>query len=491
MNIRTSDALNYKINPWAETKSCFCNHGSPCICGSRKESNDHKSHQASSTKTYANSMRNKSRLPNRLCESNLTIFTNGHHKPCHRLNNTAHTSGIPYRVPFTQNTNEMGVYNSHRGLDSGTVGAEGDGSLVQRRRLIDSGLASASTGLCLNTVEANIVYRNVLMTASPHTHDAFIESAQPHDLYRDIPDDHTASGDAGTYVPRWQLQNHSPDSLSTQWPFSASTISSTGSLVGQGFPLSPNDDFVLSPDGDQASSVIAERPWPAVDIAGGPTSAVMYTPTDGYSVDAQKYSMVTFPRSSGDQAEVDDMRSENVDSLNAVSTGHFGKEDMLDARQADTYQAKCSVNSDDNFVHDASAVTSNVQHLVEPDFTDDAGLTYRTDGYAQPEMDSYIMPPVHGISAGEACQSRLVHPEDGDSSFDSPIVTDSPVSSSTFFTQCQLATSADSEPETWDPMMSSMSRQAAANSAGSGSVSAPLDLDEVSGSSVRLPTWMS
>jgi hypothetical protein len=32
-------------------------------------------------------------------ESHLTVFSNGHHKPCHRNNNTAHVSGAPYKIP--------------------------------------------------------------------------------------------------------------------------------------------------------------------------------------------------------------------------------------------------------------------------------------------------------------------------------------------------------------------------------------------------------
>jgi hypothetical protein len=32
-------------------------------------------------------------------ESHLTVFANGHHKPCHRNNNSAHVSGAPYKIP--------------------------------------------------------------------------------------------------------------------------------------------------------------------------------------------------------------------------------------------------------------------------------------------------------------------------------------------------------------------------------------------------------
>jgi len=35
-------------------------------------------------------------------ESNLTVFANGHHRPCHRNNNSAHLSGLPYQLSRPQ-----------------------------------------------------------------------------------------------------------------------------------------------------------------------------------------------------------------------------------------------------------------------------------------------------------------------------------------------------------------------------------------------------
>ena len=475
-----------------ETKTCLCNQGYPCLCGSRKESSDPRSHHASNTKAFAHSMRSRNRLPNRLCENNLTIFTNGHRKPCHRLNNAAQTSGIPYKLPFTQNTNELGLLNSHKSMEEGTAGEQGDERLVQRRRLMDSGLTSTSAELYLNTVEANIVYESALLPALPSTHSNIVENTQSHDLYRDMPEDYAAAnGDAGSYIQHWQMQNHSPDSLSTQWPFSASTISSTGSLIGQGFPLSPNDDFVLSPDGDQSSNALAERPWSAVDVTGGSTSSVVYTQTGGFPIDAQKYNVTAFPCSSAGQSETNDVHTENIQNLNSTSTGHFSWEDMLEIRQANAYQANRSTASNEDLIPNPSAVTSSVQHLVEPSYADNASLTYRAEGYTQPEMNGYIVPPVQQISVGEACHGLLIPPEDGDSSFDSPVVTDSPVSSNTFFAQCQLAASVDSGLEMWDPIVQSMSSQTAANPVDDRSASPPLEQVNGTDSSTEMPTWIN
>jgi hypothetical protein len=43
--------------------------------------------------------RAKPKLTTAQSESQLTVFANGHHKPCHRSNNTAHVSGMPYKIP--------------------------------------------------------------------------------------------------------------------------------------------------------------------------------------------------------------------------------------------------------------------------------------------------------------------------------------------------------------------------------------------------------
>lgn len=42
----------------------------------------------------------KPRLMTAQSEASLTVFTNGHHKPVHKLNDSAHHCGIPYKIPI-------------------------------------------------------------------------------------------------------------------------------------------------------------------------------------------------------------------------------------------------------------------------------------------------------------------------------------------------------------------------------------------------------
>lgn len=81
----------------AHVGGCQCHSGAKCICGTIKEepldlkldTGRHTLHEA----------RAKPKLTTAQSESHLTVFANGHHKPCHRSNNTAHVSGMPYRIP--------------------------------------------------------------------------------------------------------------------------------------------------------------------------------------------------------------------------------------------------------------------------------------------------------------------------------------------------------------------------------------------------------
>lgn len=61
---------------------CRCYSGQKCCCG-KKDS------------------KTKPRLPGTNSDPTLTVFANRHHKPCHRMNNSAHISGMPYKIPHS------------------------------------------------------------------------------------------------------------------------------------------------------------------------------------------------------------------------------------------------------------------------------------------------------------------------------------------------------------------------------------------------------
>jgi len=68
--------------------------GTNCICGIKKEVDI----KLESNRLSLHEARAKPKLMTTQSEPHMTFFANGHHKPCHRINNTAHVSGAPYRI---------------------------------------------------------------------------------------------------------------------------------------------------------------------------------------------------------------------------------------------------------------------------------------------------------------------------------------------------------------------------------------------------------
>ncbi|EOA91811.1 uncharacterized protein SETTUDRAFT_178215 [Exserohilum turcica Et28A] len=75
---------------------CQCHTGAKCMCGTKKDDLDLK---VDTSRQTLHDTRAKPKLTGTHSESHLTVFANGHHKPCHRNNNSAHISGMPYKIP--------------------------------------------------------------------------------------------------------------------------------------------------------------------------------------------------------------------------------------------------------------------------------------------------------------------------------------------------------------------------------------------------------
>jgi hypothetical protein len=80
----------------AHDNRCQCHSGAKCLCGTKSEDADLK---IDTTRQTLHDARAKPKLTATHSESHLTVFANGHHKPCHRNNNSAHVSGLPYKIP--------------------------------------------------------------------------------------------------------------------------------------------------------------------------------------------------------------------------------------------------------------------------------------------------------------------------------------------------------------------------------------------------------
>ncbi|GAB7349331.1 hypothetical protein MBLNU459_g8467t1 [Dothideomycetes sp. NU459] len=98
----------------ADEHSCCCPHGGNCNCSSlKKEPSDE------SLDPLPKPQRSKPRLTSHASEGHLTVFANGHHKPCHRNNNAAHESGAPYKLPRAHSHAANGTSSAaRRSVDS-------------------------------------------------------------------------------------------------------------------------------------------------------------------------------------------------------------------------------------------------------------------------------------------------------------------------------------------------------------------------------------
>ncbi len=99
-----SDDLN--SDPGSDTgvkdeKTCCCTHGMRCTCALKKEHLDPvpEIDMAAIPPRRSTSI-TKPRLLKAGSENSMTVFTNGHHKPVHKHNDSAHKSGLPYKIPI-------------------------------------------------------------------------------------------------------------------------------------------------------------------------------------------------------------------------------------------------------------------------------------------------------------------------------------------------------------------------------------------------------
>ncbi|EMD68222.1 hypothetical protein GGP41_001780 [Bipolaris sorokiniana] len=93
---KDKDSHKDKSEAKTHDNRCQCHAGGKCLCGTKKDDLDLK---VDTSRQTLHDARAKPKLTGTHSESHLTVFANGHHKPCHRNNNTAHVSGMPYKIP--------------------------------------------------------------------------------------------------------------------------------------------------------------------------------------------------------------------------------------------------------------------------------------------------------------------------------------------------------------------------------------------------------
>lgn len=203
----------------------------------------------------------KPRLTSTHSETALTVFANGHHKPCHRLNNAAHTSGMPYKIPRAH-TLHGPAPSQHREEDlmHRLYGHQGPrrsiDNLSQTSNELYGGFstAQASTDSLPLTPLAGIQEANGL----PFDANAFLTSLQSDPS---MVTSGTGSPDEG------QLGD---TSIGQYWPWSNTMTSPSNQLDGNSLATSPTGGFFPSSDTDWALPSAGVDPvvplWSAGDL---------------------------------------------------------------------------------------------------------------------------------------------------------------------------------------------------------------------------------
>lgn len=182
---------------------CCCPHGGKCICSSLKESSPEDGKEVKDVKispkkdvtkdgpaipTKSLSQR-KPRLTSHQSEGHLTVFANGHHKPCHRNNNAAHESGVPYKLPRSQTQPISTKNNSRRSVDSlASVAASQPHSWFQPASQASNSNSGHGSPVSAITMQPETMQQDIKspMDVQPQYSAANVSSSVPTSLFADF-----------------------------------------------------------------------------------------------------------------------------------------------------------------------------------------------------------------------------------------------------------------------------------------------------------------
>lgn len=90
------------ISDTTDQHTCCCSHGMRCTCALKKEHLEPvpEVDLPSPSMPIRRTSSKKPRLAKAGSDNSLTVFANGHHKPTHKHNDSAHQHGMPYKIPI-------------------------------------------------------------------------------------------------------------------------------------------------------------------------------------------------------------------------------------------------------------------------------------------------------------------------------------------------------------------------------------------------------
>ena len=187
------------------------------------------------------------RLTTTHLESTLTVFANGHHKRCHRLNNAAHVSSAPYKIPRAHALHGSSAlaHHSHDILER--IYGRSD---VPAQRSVDSlPLTPLSRTLEVNGTKYD----------------------PPKSMYNSQPINTVASQDYSS-----PSDSHLSDTFSQQWPWMNSIIPSNSQFGLDSLSTSLSQEFLPNSENDWAipSAGLNNPLWSVGDLPLDPSKLI-------------------------------------------------------------------------------------------------------------------------------------------------------------------------------------------------------------------------
>ena len=345
-NRLTCDGTERVANVLSASQSrCCCMDGAKCICGSRRDGVKRESTEANNlleampTMSSLQPVKTKPRLTTAHSETTLTVFANGHHKPCHRLNNAAHTSGAPYKIP---RSHTMPGTSGHAQRSPDRPFRSEDGIDLTAQRSVESLPLSNGLDYASFSNDAAGSSSESLSLPPPFENNGagingFDRSGNLYPVSETATDAQVHANVEADYLQSMPSQVPPPvDVMAAQdWPLRLTTVSSTGPYPAQSFTTSPTGEYLISPDNEWSFPWTSVDPsWSALDLPLDSTNQFKtLAQPPSFSGESNRYSLPAMTAtSSGTESEIGEAHTvEDVGKRQSLPSEPLDWDEIFDA----------------------------------------------------------------------------------------------------------------------------------------------------------------
>lgn len=239
----------------AHDNRCCCHTGAKCICGIKKETIDLR---LDTSRQTLHDVRTRPKVTSTHSESNLTVFANGHHRPCHRNNNSAHVSGAPYKIPRPHTLHGPSAFAAF---------AQGGPQYGQP----ESPAPRSMDTLSLSNNDFHAMFGSTLRSAVEVPLTPASGSIDTTGFTDSLFTGRSSTFGQGGHSP---TESHLSDSIATpQWPWTSGMPSATRNFGYGSLSTSPSQDCLPNLDSEWAipSAGLANPTWSAGDLPLDPS----------------------------------------------------------------------------------------------------------------------------------------------------------------------------------------------------------------------------